>query len=165
MLENGFIKLYRSLLKWEWYDDPVTKCLFIHLLLTVNIKRTHWRGITIEAGSRFCSEESLARELNFSRQQVRTGISHLINTGEITRTKYPKFSVISVVNWGQYQTGQPANPPAFQPAANQVPTSNPPYNKKNKEYQEEKEIRAAREDAPSGLSEEELRELKRKMRE
>ena len=36
MLKNGYIKLYRSLLDWEWYDDTVTKCLFLHLLLTVN---------------------------------------------------------------------------------------------------------------------------------
>ena len=28
MLKNGYIKLYRSLLDWEWYDDTVTKCLF-----------------------------------------------------------------------------------------------------------------------------------------
>lgn len=47
MLENGFIKLYRSLLKWEWYDDVNTKVVFLHLLLTVSIEDSKWHGITV----------------------------------------------------------------------------------------------------------------------
>ena len=48
MLKNGYIKLYRSLLDWEWYDDTVTKCLFLHLLLTVNAYDEDWKGIVIK---------------------------------------------------------------------------------------------------------------------
>ena len=32
MLGSGYIKLYRSLLNWEWYDDINTKTVFLHLL-------------------------------------------------------------------------------------------------------------------------------------
>ena len=38
MLESGFIKLHRKILKWEWYDEPNTMRLFIHLLLTASIE-------------------------------------------------------------------------------------------------------------------------------
>jgi hypothetical protein len=33
---GGYIKLYRSLLKWEWYDDSNVFRVFMHLLLTAN---------------------------------------------------------------------------------------------------------------------------------
>ena len=46
MLESGYIKLYRSLLSWEWYDDINTKTVFLHLLLTVSIEESKWHGIT-----------------------------------------------------------------------------------------------------------------------
>lgn len=38
MLEGGFILLHRSILRWEWYGDLNTARLFIHLLLTVNLR-------------------------------------------------------------------------------------------------------------------------------
>lgn len=49
MLKNGYIKLYRSLLDWEWYDDTVTKCLFLHLLLTVNAYDEDWKELLSNA--------------------------------------------------------------------------------------------------------------------
>ena len=36
MEQGGFIKLYRSMLQWEWYDDVNVKVLFLHLLLKAN---------------------------------------------------------------------------------------------------------------------------------
>ena len=33
MANEGFIKLYRKMLEWGWYDDGPTKDVFIHLLL------------------------------------------------------------------------------------------------------------------------------------
>ena len=33
MANAGFIKLYRKMLEWGWYDDGPTKDVFIHLLL------------------------------------------------------------------------------------------------------------------------------------
>ena len=38
MLNEGFILLHRSMLRWEWYGDGNTARLFIHLLLTVNYR-------------------------------------------------------------------------------------------------------------------------------
>ena len=60
MLENGFVKLHRSLLKWEWYDDLNTFKLFMHLLLTVNYYDSKWHGVMIKRGSRAISRNKLA---------------------------------------------------------------------------------------------------------
>ena len=69
MPKNGYIKLYRSLLDWEWYDDTVTKCLFLHLLLTVNAYDEDWKGIVIKRGSRVSSYTKLSEELHFTIKQ------------------------------------------------------------------------------------------------
>ena len=103
MLESGYIKLYRSLLNWEWYDDINTKTVFLHLLLTVNIAKRQWHGITVPCGSRVSSYAVLAKETRLTERQVRTAISRLETTGELTRYKYPNFTVFAINNYDKYQ--------------------------------------------------------------
>lgn len=103
MLESGYIKLYRSLLNWEWYDDINTKTVFLHLLLTVSIEESKWHGITIKRGSRVSSYAVLSKETRLTERQVRTAISHLETTGELTRYKYPNFTVFAINNYDKYQ--------------------------------------------------------------
>ena len=103
MLESGYIKLYRSLLNWEWYDDINTKTVFLHLLLTVSIAESQWHGITVPRGSRVSSYAVLAKETRLAERQVRTAISHLEMTGELTRYKHPKFTVFAINNYDKYQ--------------------------------------------------------------
>ena len=103
MLENGFVKIYRSLLKWEWYDDINTKVVFLHLLLTVSIEDSKWHGITVKRGSRVASYAVLANETKLTVKQIRTAISHLETTGEVARYKHAKFTVFSINNYDKYQ--------------------------------------------------------------
>ena len=60
MLNEGFILLHRSMLRWEWYGDGNTARLFIHLLLTVNYRPQHWRGLKRRRGQRVASVAKLA---------------------------------------------------------------------------------------------------------
>jgi len=137
MLESGFIRIYRSMLKWEWYDDTNTKAVFLHLILTANWEPKKWRGITIERGQRVYSSQKLAAELHMSRQAVRTAIKHLISTGEITNHPTPEYSIITVKNYDLYQ--QPTNDLTNeQPTANQRLTNEQPQLKKDKESNKDK---------------------------
>lgn len=122
MLEHGWIKLHRKLLSWEWYDDINTTRLFVHLLLTVNIKDDDWHGVHVPRGSRITSRAVLAKETNLSEQQVRTALDHLIATNEITKQATSQYTLISVVHFDSYQTEQPAQ----QPTANRQPTNDQP---------------------------------------
>jgi hypothetical protein len=45
---SGYIKLFRKLTEWEWYDQPATKVVFIHCLLKANWQEKTWRGKTIK---------------------------------------------------------------------------------------------------------------------
>ncbi len=104
MIESGYIKLHRSILSWEWYGDIVTKSLFLHLLLTVNIKDARWQGVDVPRGSRVCSLKTLSEETGFSVKQIRGSLDKLIETGEVARSRFPKFSIISIQNWNKFQT-------------------------------------------------------------
>jgi len=102
-MAEPFIKLYKKMLKWEWYDNENTCRMFIHCLLRANWEATKWHGIEIEAGQFITSLPSLADELHLTTQQVRTALSHLKSTGEITDKGYSKYRIITVNNWGMYQ--------------------------------------------------------------
>jgi DNA-binding transcriptional regulator GbsR (MarR family) len=101
---QGWIKLHRKLLDWEWYSDSVVKDVFIHLLLTANHTDGKWRGQEVKAGSLITSIDNLARPLGLSVQQVRTAIKKLQSTGEIDKVSTNRNTMIIVVNYGLYQS-------------------------------------------------------------
>lgn len=100
---EGWIKLYRKLVDWEWYDEPNTKIVFIDLLLHANHKERKWRGETIEAGSLVTSIGAIAERNGLSTKQVRTAISHLEKTGEIAKKRANKNTTLIVLNYKRYQ--------------------------------------------------------------
>ena len=102
-MDEWFIKMYRSILKWEWYDDMPTKVLFLHLLLTVNYTDWRWHWIEVKKWSRITSLSKLSKESGLTLQQVRTAISKLKSTQEITQFQHTDYTFIQVNNWDIYQ--------------------------------------------------------------
>jgi hypothetical protein len=100
---QGWIKLHRKFLKWEWYDDANTCRLFIHLLLKANHEDTKWHGIPIKRGQHLTSLKTLKKELHLSIQSIRTSFKHLKSTHEITIKATKKHSIIELVNYDVYQ--------------------------------------------------------------
>ena len=102
-MASGWIKMHRKLLEWEWYDDISTFRLFTHLLLRVNYEPKKWHGITIERGQILTSLNSLVSETGLTRQQVRTALTHLISTHEITQEITHQYTIITVCKYDSYQ--------------------------------------------------------------
>lgn len=100
---EGFISLYRSILRWEWYNDIPTCRLFIHLLLTANYKDARSKGRAIRRGQCLTSIKKLAKETGLTFQQTRTALEHLKSTNEITSVSNPQGTVITVKNYVLYQ--------------------------------------------------------------
>ena len=100
---NGFIKIHRKLLQWGWYQDNVVKGVFLHLLLTSSFKDTHWMNTTIKKGELVTTNRRLSDELGFSIKQIRTALKKLESTGEIIIKGASKYTLITVVNWEEYQ--------------------------------------------------------------
>lgn len=102
-MDGGFIKIDRGILDWEWYSDINTTRLFIHLILKANWKDGRFQGQEIKRGSFVTSYPKLAEETELTVNQVRTSLSKLKSTGEITVKSQSKFSVITVKNYCLYQ--------------------------------------------------------------
>ena len=103
MQQQGWVKIHRQFLDWEWYDDNNTKILFIHLLLKANHKPKKYRGKLIEIGQHVTGLEVLCKETGLSIQKIRTAISKLKSTNEITIKTSSKGTVIQIVNYTKYQ--------------------------------------------------------------
>ncbi|WP_027399078.1 hypothetical protein [Anaerovorax odorimutans] len=103
LLEKGFIKVWRSLIKWEWYSDINTTRLFIHLLLTVNYETSKWQGNVIKRGERITTIANLSQETGLTQKQIRGSLDKLKKTGEITSKGTNKFTLITVENYSRYQ--------------------------------------------------------------
>lgn len=104
-----YLKLYYKLLDWEWYTDIPVRILFEHCLLKANRFDKKWHGIEIKAGSFITSYENLAFETGLSVRQVRTALSKLKSTGELTHEGHTQYSVITVKNWDEYQASDKQN--------------------------------------------------------
>ncbi|MCM1545145.1 MAG: hypothetical protein NC110_07600 [Ruminococcus sp.] len=100
---NGFIKLHRKLVAWGWYQDYVVKDVFLHLLLTANFRDNPWQSRVLKQGQLATSYRHLSESLGFSVQQIRTAIGKLKSTGEITTESTSKYTIITIVNWEDYQ--------------------------------------------------------------
>jgi len=123
---TGWVKLHKSIINWEWYSDANTFRVFMHLLLSVNHENKRYMGHDVPIGSAVSGRHSLAKALGLSEQSVRTALTKLKSTSEITIKKTNKFSIISINNWSKYQTiNQQSNIPSTnnQPTINQQSTT------------------------------------------
>ena len=100
---SDYIKLYRSLLDWEWYKKTNTKVLFIHMLLKANWKDRKFEGEIIPRGSLVTSLAKLSEETGLTTREVRTAILHLEKSEEVTSKRQAKYSVFTIKNYELYQ--------------------------------------------------------------
>lgn len=100
---NGYIKLYRTLVDWEWWDDIPVRLLWITILMEANWKDKKWKGRKIKRGSFWTSIDSLSHKTGLSRHQVRTALDKLKSTREITCKPTREGTLITVVNYNLYQ--------------------------------------------------------------
>lgn len=103
MLENGFITLERKICAWRWFREPNTLVVFLYLILQANYEPHDFENITIQRGQIATSYPSIAKNTGLSVKSVRTAIKHLIETGEVAVSKYPRYSVYTVVCYDKYQ--------------------------------------------------------------
>lgn len=101
---NGFIKLYRSMMDWEWYQNANVMRVFLHLLLDANHKTKRWQGKEILPGQTVTSYQGISKKTGISVQSVRTSIHKLKSTGELTSKSTNRFTLITIVNWSLYQS-------------------------------------------------------------
>ena len=106
---GDYIKINRRILEWEWYQDINTCRMFIHMLLKANWKDGKFRGTDIPRGSFVSSLNVLSDETQLTIREVRTAISHLKATGEVTSKSHGKYTVFTVKKYDMYQASDTQN--------------------------------------------------------
>lgn len=101
----GFIKLPRKIREWIWYGKLNTRAVFLHILLGAAWEDEIVHGITIRRGQFVTTVPELAAENQLTIQQVKTALSHLKSTGDITVSVQSKISVITVNNYNNLLNG------------------------------------------------------------
>lgn len=102
-MNNGWIKLHRSIIEWEWYSDIKVFRLFIHCLVMANHADKKYKGNLIKKGSFVTGLHLLSEQTGLSMQSVRTSLNKLKLTNELTIKSNTKGTIIQVVNYDKYQ--------------------------------------------------------------
>lgn len=102
-MSEGYVKLHRQLLEWEWFADSATVHVLTYLMITANWKEAKWMGITIPPGGTVTSREKIAAHTGLSEKQVRLALDKLEKGRVIERDRAGKGQLVTLVNWAKYQ--------------------------------------------------------------
>ena len=101
--QSTFIKIDRNILRWRWFKNTNTLIVFIWLLIEANVSDHDFEKTTIHRGQVATSVRSIGIACGLTTQEVRTALSHLKSTGEITINSCNRYQVITIVNYKLYQ--------------------------------------------------------------
>jgi len=100
---NGWVKLYRQFLDWEWAGDPKMVALFVRLLILASNRDTTWQGVELKRGEAVVGLHALSSASGVSVRGIRTCLSRLELSGEIIKKSTNKFTVLTICNYEKYQ--------------------------------------------------------------
>lgn len=101
---EGWVKLHRKIATWQWATSACHMTTFMQLLLRANHKTTKWRMETIQPGQLLTGRKQLMDWTGLSEKQIRKCLDDLELTGEISRKRAAKYSIITISNWETYQS-------------------------------------------------------------
>lgn len=103
-VNNGFIKIDRSILDWEHITEPVVLQVFLYLLLKANHKAKWHNGKMCERGATFVSIRTMCEDLAMSPHTAIKALRTLEESGEVVRREVTqKLSKTKLVNYSKYQ--------------------------------------------------------------
>lgn len=100
---SGWIALHRSILDWEWSNDPLTGWLFVHLLIKANYVDKEWRNVLIKRGQLVTGRLKISQQTGLTERQVRTSLKRLKSTSDIAIKTTNQYSIITICNYDKYQ--------------------------------------------------------------
>lgn len=111
-----WLKLYRKMLDWEWIDCPEMVSLWINILLRAATYTHKEHGVTVKRGQLVTSRAQLAKDCGLSERTVRTCLSRLKSSSQVTIKTTNRTTSITICKYDCYQESAPINRPAERPA-------------------------------------------------
>lgn len=142
IMDNGWIKIHRKITDWEWYSDSAVRSVFFDLLIHASHNDYRWKGQMIKRGQIIFGRKEAALRLGISEQSIRTAITKLKSTNEITSKSTNRFTVITLINYTKYQSNDSVSNQQINQQINIQTTNNQPtinHNQEDKELKNKKE--------------------------
>ena len=129
MDDNGWVKLYRDTLKSSVFQKPIIWYVWSWCLMKARHEQSKFpfngNDMIIQPGQFVTGRHKALRELKISEQNYKTAVKYLKLTGRITSKVTNQFSLITIVNWSKYQSGnQQTNQQTNQPLTSHSPATN-----------------------------------------
>lgn len=101
--EGGYVKIHRSLLDWEWFQDRNTLQVWLYILIRANYEPSRFMGMKIGRGEMIESLAEMAERTGLTKSKVRTALEHLKIARQIACQKTRYGMRIKVLNYAVYQ--------------------------------------------------------------
>lgn len=136
--QSTYIKLDRNILRWRWWQKSKTLHVFLFLLLNANIADHEFEQEIIHRGQTVTSLGSIVKSTGLTIREVRTAISTLKKTGEVTSKANNKYQVFTIVNYDKYQDNRQTERQTKRQASDKQATSKRQHYKNIKNNKNEK---------------------------
>ena len=100
---EGWLKIYRKLTEWEWYNHSEMVHLFIHLLIKASPIDKTWQGRQVKRGQVVISRPKISAETGISERTIRTCLARMVASGEIEIETTNRFSIVTICKYDDYQ--------------------------------------------------------------
>jgi len=156
-MQDGYIKLHRKSLTSSAFKNPATWMVWSWCLLKAchEEQQFPWNGsdITLKPGQFITGHHKALQELpTLTLQTLRTAWGYLKSTNRITIKSTNRFSIVTVLNWKEYQV---PNKPTNKPLTNQQQTTNKPLTT----YKNDKKVKNDKKEIPKGISRSKIDEV------
>lgn len=139
-MENGYVKIYRTLLNKGYYQDSEYVHLWVHLIMKATYQSREYlfnnKIEKLNAGQFICGRKSLSKETGINESKIERILKCFENEQQIEQQTNSKFRIISIVNWNEYQTTEQQ---IEQPVNSERTTGEQLVNTNNKEKKDKKD--------------------------
>lgn len=130
-MEQGYIKLHRQIIESSVWKSPEVVMVWMWCLIKATHKDTKFAfnggDMELKAGGFITGRTKALKELRgLSPRKYRTALNYLKTTNRIAIKTTSQFSIISIVNWEQYQkatNGTTSKTTSQRPASDQPATT------------------------------------------
>lgn len=96
---TAYIVLDHDFTNWRWFRNTKTLIVYIWLLASANLLTEKTFRETIKRGSILTNNATIAEECGLTIQNVRTALSNLVKSGDITREYRNHYQIITITDF------------------------------------------------------------------
>lgn len=106
-MDTKYIKINRQLLEWQWFSEANTFQLFMYLLLNASEEdNADFFGVPLKRGQLLTSMGKIIGDTWLTRAKLRTSISKLKRTEQITIEEKGKRLLVTICNYDEFVSAE-----------------------------------------------------------